>query len=105
MSVTVYKARYDGDAVVVDWLICESIGQLSEAIKDGWLSSELDARAALLGIIGRRAQTGTGTGTGDRRGRRAEAQDRREEEVTRPARRSCSRFSPAIPPVQHAAEA
>lgn len=50
MTAMVYKARRDGDQVVVDWLICASLGQLAEAHKDGWANSEADARAALAPV-------------------------------------------------------
>ena len=41
----VYKARVDDGGVAVDWLVCDSLQQLEDALSDGWKTSEADALA------------------------------------------------------------
>lgn len=47
MTVTVYKARRDGGAVIVDWRIVESLEALQDAMTDGWATTETVARGLL----------------------------------------------------------
>jgi len=48
MSAMVYKARRDeSGAVVVDWVVADTLDDLSAKIAEGWVTDEAKARAEL----------------------------------------------------------